>query len=184
MFAQTFCLDGQGLCLISPLLLLESVHLKHYSGRINMPQLVLHPLVGVHLGGTWKLDTTLWWACCMPSVVLWEKDESVCVLNIHLDGRKFSIFFLQAPLFWSKKQLSCLGRWIQSLVCRQKHVCFLVLSIVLISLLHEHLDCLHQNSCFAQEFVQTVVPTCFLKIGTHKDDPVMNWKWWNGILCC
>lgn len=46
MFAQPFCLDGQGLYLSSLLLLLEPVHLKHYSGRVNVPKLVLHPLVG------------------------------------------------------------------------------------------------------------------------------------------
>lgn len=46
MFAQPFCLDGQSPYLSSLLLLLEPVHLRHYSGRINMPKLVLHPLVG------------------------------------------------------------------------------------------------------------------------------------------
>lgn len=46
MFAQPFCLDGQGLYLSSLLLLLEHVYLKHYRGGINMPKLVLHPLVG------------------------------------------------------------------------------------------------------------------------------------------
>lgn len=119
---------------------------------------------------------------CVLSVVLWERDGSLYVLNIYLDERKFPIFFFCAPLFfsWSKKELSCLGRWIQSLVSRQNS--FLVLSIILLyPLLHEHLDCLHQNSSFVQKFVQTVAPTCSLRVGTHKDAPIMNCKWWNGI---
>lgn len=141
VFAQPFVLDGQGPYLSSLLLLLEPVHLRHYSGRINMSELVCHPLVGFIWGKpqSWALVHDEWAACHQWS---FERERWVCLCVEHPLGWEEIPHLLSVGTFvsWSKEQLSCLERWIQSLVCWQKHV-FVFWCIVLISLLHEH--CLH-----------------------------------------
>lgn len=78
----TFCLDGQRHYLSSLILLLGHLYLKHYSGRINTPKLVLHPLVRFmwRKPGCWA--SSLWWACCMLSV--WMRGNSPSSSHRHL----------------------------------------------------------------------------------------------------
>lgn len=93
VFAQPFVLDGQGPYLSSLLLLLEPVHLRHYSGRINTSELVCHPLVGFIWGKpqSWALVHDEWAACHQWS---FEREMSVfvCWTSIGMGGNSPSSF--------------------------------------------------------------------------------------------